>query len=319
MKIYRFDSPWALIFLIIPLLILLGFILSRFYIKKGSRITGVSAFQSGFSFRTIGYFVVNYLMIISLFIIAFSLAKPQSGIKKELVISEGIDIMISLDVSNSMMVRDFLQQTKIDGAKKIIENFIDKRKGDRIGLVTFGASSFLKCPATVNYTLLKNVVKKISIDQDEENSSQTAIGVGLASAISRLLKIKTDGDKETSKVIILLTDGMNNSGEISPEAAMEIARRTKIKVYTIGIGGKGDIDTELLNNIALKTGGFFFNARTSGELGSIFDAINQLEKHKIETFEFSKFKDIGYNYAVSGVVSFFILLILNILFFKRLV
>lgn len=313
MKIYRLDSPWALIFIIFPILCLIIFITSRFIYKKGVKITGVSDFERGFSLIPSFYYLTIAIILFGLFIIAFSLSNPQYGIKKEKITTKGIDIMISLDTSGSMTIKDFLKQSRIEGAKSILIKFIEKRKGDRIGLVTFADSSFLKCPATVNYNLLKSIINKIEIDPNKK----TAIGIGLASAINRILKVKEEKES-LSKIVILVTDGKNNTGEISPEAATEIAVQTGIKIYTIGIGDKKEIDFDLLQNIADKTDGKFFHAKTSGELGNIFEEINKLEKHNIETIEFVRFNDVGYKFASIGI--FFLLsgLILNILFFKRL-
>jgi Ca-activated chloride channel family protein len=252
-----------------------------------------------------------------MFITVFSLTKPQSGIKKQKIISEGIDILISLDISRSMLSKDFLQQTRIDGAKKILVKFIQKRKGDRIGLVTFGESSFVKCPTTLYTNRLIPIIKNIQIDQDSKLTSRTAIGIGLASAINRLLKIK-DNKKSNSKIIILVTDGINNTGEISPATATEIAVKTGIKVYTIGIGRSDEVDLELLKNISNRTNGFHFHAKTSGELGQIFEEINKNEKHEIESFEYKKIDSVGYQTALVGIILLICGLLLNSIFFKRI-
>lgn len=315
MIVYRLDNPWGLLFLIFPLLVSAILIAGKFLFKKGANITGVSNFIKGFSFKIGGYFITMFLIIVGMTLIAFSISKPQAGIKREKIISEGIDIMLCLDVSGSMTIRDFFGRSRIDGAKEILQKFIDKRKGDRIGLVTFSESSLLRCPATINFDLLKKSIDRIYIDPTKQSS--TSLGVGLASAINRLLKIK-EGKLE-SKIVILVTDGKNNSGEITPEAAMNIAKETGIKVYTVGIGDREEVDLDLLQEIATKTNGKFFHAKTSGELEPIFDEIDRLEKVKIETVEFTRYKDIGYRYALSGIIIMISGLILNSLFFKRLV
>lgn len=313
MKVYRLDNPWALLFLIFPIICLIIYFLSRFIYKKGVKITGVSCFEKCFSIIPFFYFLSTASIIFGLFLIAFSLTNPQYGFKKEKIITEGIDIMISLDISGSMTIKDFLKQSRIEGAKNILEKFIEKRKGDRIGLVTFADSSFLKCPATINYNLLKSVIKKIQIDLNKK----TAIGIGLSSAINRILKVKKE-DESILKIIILLTDGKNNTGEISPETATEIAAVTGIKLYTIGIGDKEEIDFELLQYMANKTNGKFFHAKTSGELGNIFDDIDKLEKHKIETFDFIRYENVGYKFASIGILFLFTGILLNTFLFKRL-
>jgi len=314
MNVYRLDNPLGLLFLLIPLLCIIILIAERFIFKKGVNITGVSNFKKGFSLKIGGYYITIFLIILGLILMAFSLSKPQSGIKREKIISEGIDIMICLDVSGSMTIRDFFTKSRIEGAKEILQKFIDKRKGDRIGLVTFAENSMLRCPATVNFDLLKKSIQRIEIDPNKQSS--TSLGVGLASAINRLLKIKET--KKESKIVILVTDGKNNSGEITPEAAMNIAVETGIKVYTVGIGDREEVDLDLLREIATKTNAKFFHAKTSGELEPIFEEIDKLEKVKIETVEFTRYKDIGYKYAFSGIIIMLAGLIMNSLFFKRL-
>ena len=316
MRVYRLDNPLGLLFLLIPLLSVIVLILSKFIFKKGANITGVSNFLNGISLKVGGYYFTIFLVILGMSLIAFSIAKPQSGIKREKIISEGVDIMLCLDVSGSMTIADYFGKSRIDGAKEILQKFIDKRKGDRIGLVTFAETSLLRCPATVNFDLLKSIIQRIYIDPRRQSS--TSLGVGLASAINRLLKIK-ENTKNNSKIVILITDGKNNSGEISPETAMNIAIETGIKVYTVGIGDREEVDLELLKEISQKTNAKFFHAKTTGELQAIFEEIDKLEKVKIETVEFTRYKDIGYLYAFAGIIIVLSGLLLNTLFFKRLV
>jgi len=317
MQSYRLENIWAIILIILPIISLLMILSSKFLIKKGCKITGVSEFHNTTSFSILGYYFSIFLIISGMFIIVLSLTKPQAGLKKEKIISEGIDIMIALDTSGSMTTKDFLQQSRIDGAKNILINFVKKRKGDRIGLVTFAESSILKSPATVHINKLCTFIKNVNIDANKKSITRTAIGIGLASAVNRLLKI-VDNDKEESKIVILVTDGINNSGEISPETATEIARKTGIRVYTIGIGSNADVDLDLLRFIAYKTGGISYHAKTSGELGPIFEEINKIEKHKIETYTYKDFNDIGYKFSIYGILFMFIGIILNTLLFKRL-
>jgi len=315
MRIYRLDNPYGLLFLLIPLLCLAVVLLSRFFFKKGALVSAINGYKNFYSLRIYGYFISLSFILLGMSLIAFSLSKPQFGIKKEKIITEGIDIMIALDVSGSMTTSDFFSSSRIDGAKDILQKFVNKRKGDRIGLVTFAESSFLKCPATVNFDLLTKVIGKIFIDPNKQSS--TSIGIGLSSAINRLLQMK-DNVNPDSKIAILVTDGINNSGEISPEAAMEIALQTGIKVYTVGIGESNEVDVKLLGDIANRTKGKFFHAKNTGELGPIFDEIDKIEKRKIETLEFVRYKDIGYKYALAGIIIMISGLLLNGLFFKRL-
>ncbi len=317
MTIYRLENPWGLLFLIVPAVVLLIFLLNKRVFKKGASISGVSLITNkNPSFKIVGYYFAMALFFVGLFIATFSLSKPQSGIKKERYITQGIDIMISLDVSGSMLRKDsMVAPSRIDIAKVIINEFIDKRKGDRIGLVTFESSSMVKCPATLNHTLLKSIVSKIYIDPNKQTA--TAIGLGLASSVNRLLKI-TDNTLSSSKIVILVTDGANNTGEISPEAATKIAASENIKVYTIGIGENGEVDMDLLEDIASKTGAKFFYAKTSAELGSAFSEIDKLEKIEMESVEFARFNNIGYNVALFGIILLTIGIFLNSLIFRRL-
>jgi Ca-activated chloride channel family protein len=315
MQIYRLDNPLGLIFLIFPAAAVAALIFSRFILKKGVSFSGVSGFEKGFSMAIAGYYATLVLILAGLFTIAFSLSEPQSGIKREKITSEGIDIMVALDVSGSMKTRDFLEYRRIEAAKRILMNFVDKRKGDRIGIVTFSGYSMIRSPATVNFPVLKKIIGHIDVDSDP--NSGTAIGIGLASAVNRLLQIDEDVNPE-SQVIILVTDGINNSGEISPESATEIARQKKIKVHTVGIGKSREVDISLLQYIADETGGIFFHARNSGELPRIFEDIDRMEKREIETTEFTRYKNRGYHFALTGILLLLSGLLLQTLFFKRL-
>ena len=163
----------------------------------------------------------------------------------------------------------------------------------------------------------KMEIENIEIDKNRQSLTRTAIGIGLASAVNRLLKIN-DNDKTESKIVILVTDGINNAGEISPQTATEIARKSGIKVYTVGIGHYDDVDLGLLRYIAKKTGGISYHAKTSGELGPIFEEINKIEKHKIETYTLKDFNNIGYKISIFGIILMLAGILLNTLFFKRL-
>lgn len=315
MNVYRLGNPYALIFFVLPIACLIVFILSRFIYKKGVKISGVSNFERGFSILPYGYYFSTAMIIAGLFVITFSLTKPQHGMKREKIVSNGIDIMVALDISGSMTQPASKKMSRIESAKAIITKFIEKRAGDRVGLVVFAESSFLKCPGTLNYDLLKDIIAKIHIDPHKQSS--TAIGIGLASGINRLLNLK-DNDKVESKIVILVTDGRNNAGEITPHTASEIAMKSGIKIYTVGIGQEEQIDIELLENISEKTGGNFFHAQGSKELSDAFEAINSIEKRKIETIEYTRFKNRGYEFATLGVILLLLGILFNSVFFRRL-
>jgi Ca-activated chloride channel family protein len=228
--------------------------------------------------------------------IIVALARPQSSFGSQKVTTEGIDIMIAFDISGSMLAEDF-KPNRIDAAKRVAVDFIDGRPNDRIGLVIFAGESFTQCPLTTDHAVLKNLFAGI---QSGMLVDGTAIGEGLATAVIRIRD-----SKAKSRVIILLTDGVNNMGEISPLTAGEIASLYGIRVYAIGVGTHGhapypvrtpfgihyqnmpvDIDEEVLKKIADETGGKYFRATNNNKLREIYAEIDLMEKTKIEVMEF---------------------------------
>lgn len=315
MKTIRFDNLLGFLFFLLPILTLLYYILSEKIIKHGAFVSAVSSFMQKKSWRVISHYISVVLLFAGLFVIAFSLVRPQYGIQREKIISTGIDIVIALDTSPSMLIKDYKNKTRISVAKEILSDFVEKRKNDRIGIIVFSTNSMIKSPATTNTDLLKRIISKIEIDPRREGT--TSIGVGMASAINRLIKLK-DNTENKSKILILVTDGKNNSGEITPQAATDMAKQLGIKIYTVGIGSSEELDFELLGNIAKGTGGKFFHASTSNNIEEAFAEINQLEKQKIETVNFTRFKSIGYPIAAIGGLLFFLGLCGYSFLFRRL-
>ncbi|MDR2765699.1 MAG: VWA domain-containing protein [Tannerella sp.] len=226
------------------------------------------------------------------------LARPQSTDNWQNSTTEGIDIMLAMDISSSMLAED-LKPNRLEASKNVAASFINGRSNDNIGLVVFSGESFTQCPLTTDHAVLLNLFKDIHSGMIEDG---TAIGLGLANAVSRI-----KDSQAISKVIILLTDGSNNRGEIAPVTAAEIARSFGIRVYTIGVGTKGeapypfqtafgikyqnvpvDIDEPTLKQIASTTGGQYFRATDNASLKSIYTEIDQMEKTKISVQEFSK-------------------------------
>ncbi len=239
---------------------------------------------------------LNGLVIAIYVLLLTALAKPYNWESKVITQEEfenGIDIVIALDVSLSMYAKDF-QPNRLEASKQVAKEFIDSRRTDRIGLVVYAGEAFTACPTTLDHQVLKTQLDKV----DGENIDQgTAIGTGLGTAVARLRS-----DSLTSKVIILLTDGSNNTGTISPEIAAELAFAKNIKVYTIGVGTNGmalspvatpfgirfenipvEIDEETLQSIADKTGGRYFRATDNNALKSIYKEIERLEKREIKS------------------------------------
>ncbi len=239
------------------------------------------------------------LRMMTLALVAIILARPQSTDLHEKTTTEGIDIVLAIDISGSMLARDF-SPDRLEAAKDVAIEFISGRPNDRIGLVVFSAESFTQCPLTTDHAVLINLFKDIRSGIIEDG---TAIGLGLSNAVTRL----KDSDA-VSKVVILLTDGMNNTGSIDPITAAEIAKTFGIRVYTIGVGMKGmapypfqdvfgrtviqkipvEIDEATLQAIADMTNGNYFRATSNEKLRQIYAKIDQLEKSKIDVKEYSR-------------------------------
>ncbi len=236
------------------------------------------------------------LWILAFAAIIVALARPQSSSGGQNVNTEGVDIVMALDISPSMLAED-LKPNRIEAAKKVALSFIDSRPDDRIGLVVFAGESFTQCPITSDHSVLKNLFSGI---ESGMLSDGTALGEGLATAVSRIKE-----SKAKSKVIILLTDGVNNVGEISPQTAGDIARTFNIRVYTIGVGTRGmapypiqtpfgiqyqnvpvEIDEGILKGISSETGGKYFRATQTSQLKNIYAEIDKLEKTRIEVTTF---------------------------------
>lgn len=239
------------------------------------------------------------MIVLALLIIAMS--RPQSSTKQHEVEVEGIEIMITIDISGSMLAEDF-KPSRMEAAKNTALEFINMRRGDRIGMTVFSGQSFTLCPLTTDHELLKNLVKSAHTGMVEDG---TAIGDGLATAVNRL-----KDSEAISKVIILLTDGINNAGMIDPLNAAEIAKMHNIRVYTIGIGSDGPVpypfkgpfgtqyrnveipvDEDLLDNIAGMTDAKYFWANTPNHLKQVYEEIDMLERSKIDVTEFSRKHD----------------------------
>lgn len=245
----------------------------------------------------------------------------------EKIDTEGIDIIFTMDVSTSMLARDFTPD-RISAAKDIAIEFISQRPSDRMGIVVFAGESYTQCPLTTDRATLINLMKEVQTDLIEDG---TAIGNGLATAVARL-----SSSDAPSRVIILLTDGVNNSGEITPLTASQIAQTYGIRVYTIGIGANGvapypmvtpwgmelrnipvEIDEDLLKEIASNTGGRYFRATDNTKLSEIYAEINQMEKAKTSIDSFPVHKELYQNFAVWALVAF-LLNALIVLLLRRL-
>lgn len=294
---FTFLAPhWLWLLLFTPAF---AYYLWRFIKTRGGdiRFTGSNQDQKSIQNKFVWVWIkaVHISFIVIPILIIFALAKPFNWDQEKLnnKYKFGIDIIIAMDISESMLARDF-EPNRLEASKKVAKEFIDHRTGDRIGLVLYGSKAYTACPATVDYEALKREIDKI--EPDPRLSSRTAIGIGLGTAVTRLRE-----DSKSGKVIILLTDGSNNYGDITPETAALIAAKKNVKVYTIGIGSdqetlgpvhtpmgthigprKYTIDEETLINIAETTGGKYFRAKDNDGLKEIYAEIDKLEKRQIK-------------------------------------
>ena len=316
----RFEDPWLLIFLVlIPLMI--------FYQWKGIGKSRVR-FSSLDNFKRLKQpfsLYLRHILIglrcVAITFLVMAMARPQSGSKSTEVVTEGIDIMLCLDTSGTMQALDFTwkgeKQNRLQVVKRVVNEFIKGRKNDRIGMVVFGAEAFTQCPLTLDYGVLLSFLDRVEIGMAGDT---TAIGSALATCVKRLKDLKSK-----SKVVILLTDGRNNAGNINPETAAELAKTFKVKVYTIGVGTEGevpflvdtifgkryvyqrvDLDEAIVKKIATITGGTYFKATNTKALEEIYTQIDQMEKTKVEIKEYTEYKELFHWFLLPGLA--FILL-----------
>ncbi|NNE27642.1 MAG: VWA domain-containing protein [Saprospiraceae bacterium] len=302
MNSFEFQHPWFfLLFIIIAIMIW------QQYFKPSKMVEiavpGVRELKYKYSLKSLLFKYLPLLRILALSAFIFALARPQSVLKEEEVKAEGIDIMLVMDLSSSMLARDF-DPDRLTVSKQMAQDFIDKRSYDRIGLVVFAGESFTQSPLTTDHRVLKNFLGQLESGLLDDG---TAIGMGLASAVNRLKE-----SEAKSKVVILLTDGVNNAGYIKPMTAAEIAKSMGVKVYTIGVGSMGnaisptrrrsdgvyvfantrvEIDEALLTEISKLTGGQYFRATDEASLQSIYEQIDQFEKTEIEVSVFKRYSE----------------------------
>lgn len=269
------------------------------------------------------------LRILALSLIVVAIARPRSSEVIEKIDAEGIDIVLAMDVSTSMLARDFTPD-RISASKDIAIEFIAQRPTDRMGIVVFAGESYTQCPLTTDRAALINMMKEVETGLIDDG---TAIGNGLATAIARM----KDSDAK-SRVVILLTDGVNNSGEVSPQMAVEIAKTYGIRVYTIGVGREGmapypvmtpwgvevrnlevEIDEDLLKQIADETGGRYFRANDNTKLAEIYDEINQMEKARTTVDSFPIYKELFGKYALLALLLILAELVLDWFVIRRFV
>lgn len=275
-------------------------------------------------------FVLPLLRVLAVALLFVAFARPRSGTEYVEVTSEGVDIILAADVSSSMQAEDFKPHNRLHVAKEEMKKFVERRQNDRIGLVVFARYSFTQCPLTTDYGVLLNFIDQIDFGMVEDG---TAIGMALASSINRL----RDSDAET-RIIILLTDGDNNAGEIDPLTAANLAATFGIKIYTIGAGKPGNamypyqdpvfgkryvyqptrIDEQSLKQIAQRTDGQYFRARSGEELEQIYAEIDRMEKTEIKTASHIQYKELFGPFTYAALILLALELLLTHTYFRKL-
>jgi Ca-activated chloride channel family protein len=324
------DPYFLLLFIVVPVLAYVYY--RKHWIQTGavrfSSVTVLNRLRPSPKQQLRHILFILRLAALTLAIIAF--ARPQSSYKEEEVETEGIDIILAMDISSSMNTMDFNPLNRLEAAKVVAADFIKGRKNDRIGLVVFSGRSYTQCPLTLDYGILLTFLKQINIGMIEDG---TAIGMAIATASNRLRE-----SKAKSKVIILLTDGQNNRGELDPPTAAQIAQALNIKIYTIGVGSQGvamypvddpvfgrrmvpvqvNIDEETLQNIADITGGKYFRATDEKKLKGIFEEISRMEKTKIELKAYTRYAELFEWFALPALIILLLEVILTNTIFRKI-
>ena len=291
---WRLADPLFLLFFLFPLGLLIWHIWSH---KRGraSLLFSGGLYLAGLprSWRAMISPHLHWLRYLGLISLTIAISRPQSGSVEHEIETFGVDIMLVLDVSGTMAEKDMYygnrKVTRLDAARHVMLGFVEGRESDRIGLIAFASQSLTRCPLTVDYDLVTLALKDIDMGLFPEDQRSTAIGNALATSVARLYK-----SDARSKVVILLTDGANNAGNITPQAAAEIAKTEGIRVYTIGFGSpnRTDVDEENLRQIARDTGGKFFLSRSLEQLEEVYAQIDQLEKSEVVVKNFELWNEL---------------------------
>lgn len=299
---FRFAYPYALF----SLLVLVPVVYLAFRKQRGRSVAYSSinlVSDAGLEAGLWKRYGKTALRVLVLALVIVAVARPQTGQSEYTTHTEGVDILLVLDTSGSMQAQDFKPKNRLHVAKEVVKEFVGKRKHDRIGLVVFAAQAVTQCPLTLDYPVLTRLIDEVDIGMLEDG---TAIGVALATAVNRLKNSQAE-----SRVVVLLTDGQNNTGMVDPTTAAKVAAAMGIKVHTIGVGTKGrapmpvndpifgkrlisvevDLDEDTLTKIAELTDGQYFRATDREELFEIYDRIDELEKTRIESETYVEYTD----------------------------
>lgn len=331
MSNYTFVNPEYFYLLIFPFAILIWNILKKQDNNAYVSFSNTSELEKVKSKKSYFRSLPLFFKILSSVLLIIALSRPQSSINWQESTVEGIDIVLTMDISASMLAED-LNPNRLEASKNVAIDFISKRKNDRIGIVVFSGESFTQCPLTTDHQVLINLLREIKTA--DWLTGGTAMGMGMLTATNRLRN-----SKAKSKVIILITDGVNNTGDFSPMAAAEMAKKFGICVYTIGVGKEGDakipvgvdifgrkmyqtvegLDEKTLQDIAVSTKGKFFRATSNRSLNKVYNEIDKLEKSKIQVSEFHKRSEEFIPFASSALLFLFIAFISKITIFRKII
>ncbi len=324
---FRFADPLWLILLAIPLIVLFQ------YFRRRGRADATVTFSDIRVFRAVAgstgrikRILSIILMLEAVIVLVLAMARPQTGKTFQTRTTRGIDIVLALDISSSMGAMDFDPLTRFEAAREVLKDFVSQRVSDRIGLVVFAAQSFTLCPLTLDYEILREFLENAWGARLEDG---TAIGSGIATSLNRL----RESDAK-SRVVILLTDGMNNQGSIDPLTAARMAATMGVRIYTIGMGTEGQapqrmddgrvflvethIDEETLKKVADSTGGKYYRAKNVRELQGIYDEIGAMETTKISFREWIEYKELFPMFLLGGLVLLVLSFVIDRTLFRRL-
>ncbi|MGM9767667.1 MAG: VWA domain-containing protein [Candidatus Cryptobacteroides sp.] len=325
-----FENPKLLWLLVVPALLAALYIYREIAGRRPHlRVSGIGPWLAGGpSVLGMMRHIPLILRIVALSMIIVAIARPRSSTQMDKIDTEGIDIVLAMDVSTSMLARDFTPD-RISAAKDIAIEFISQRPSDRMGIVVFAGESYTQCPLTTDRATLINLMKEIETGVIDDG---TAIGNGLAVAVARM-----QGSDAKSRVVILLTDGVNNCGEITPQNAADIAKTYGVRVYTIGVGANGtapypvitpwgvemqnvevEIDEDLLRNIAETTGGRYFRATDNTKLSEIYSEINKMEKARTTIDSFPVYKELYGRFGLVALICLLLEALLSLTLFRKL-
>jgi Ca-activated chloride channel family protein len=327
LKDIEFAQPYQFILLgLVPILVL-SYITGYKQRQAAITVSTINTFPTSPTWKTAFRHVPFAFRMLAFIFLVFALARPQKRNEESKITGEGVDIILTIDVSGSMLAQDFTPN-RLEAAKEVAANFIDSRPTDRVGLVIFSGESFTLSPVTIDKSVLKSQIYNIRSGLLEDG---TAIGSGLATSVDRLRS-----SKSKSKVVILLTDGENNGGLIDPNTAKEIAKTVGVKVYTIGVGTEGyapvplqgsggvvmqrekvNIDEKLLKEIADETGGRYFRAKDNESLKNIYNEIDKLEKSRIETTTTTSFAEKFLPFVIAAAIFIVLEIVLRLTLLRK--